>query len=791
MGRGGTGVNLRYLPLLIAFIAILLYWVCLPAKLFDDPVSTILLAEDESLLGARLAADEQWRFPGAESVPEKFEKCILSFEDRYFYYHPGVNPPAMFKALVRNLKAGRIVNGGSTISMQVIRLSRKNKRRTYAEKLIEVILATRLEMRYSKKEILKLYCSNAPFGGNVVGLDAAAWRYYGRRASTLSWGEAATMAVLPNSPALIYPGRNAESLRKKRNRLLQRLQQRAYINERDCELAMQEPLPDKAFAIPHLCDHLLDRAIREHPGQKLLHSSLDAGMQQMVMELAQLHHTELSANDVNNLAVLIVETSSGKVVSYVGNVSQFNQYADGKDVDIITSNRSTGSILKPLLYAGMLSSGQILPNTLIKDVPVFFGSFHPQNYHRDFDGAVPARKALSRSLNVPAVVMLKDYSTARFYELLKSLGITSLTRPPSHYGLSLILGGAEANLWDLAGIYTGLSRLLIKYSGNSSMYNLNDYFPPWYLMTEKPEDRAPKLVKTFPLSASSIWFMLQAMNEVNRPDQEGMWEEFSSSKRIAWKTGTSFGNRDAWAVGITPTHFVGVWAGNASGEGRPSLTGLDAAAPLMFDVFRHLPSAAWFLPPFDDMEKTAVCRRSGHKASPDCFPVDTVWVPVQGLKTQICPYHRTVFLNPEETHRVNSSCMSVSKMHAQRFFVLPPVEEFYFKQKNAFYKSLPPFLPSCEEEVFHSAYMDILYPDRSGKIILPKGLSGERNKVILKAVHRNAEAVLYWYLNTTYLGSTRLFHQMAIAPAPGDYMLTVTDQSGRYITRKLRILPPE
>lgn len=793
MGGGSSGINRPNrgfrLVLLALMPVFLVYWFCLPRELFKAPVCTVLLASDESLLSARIASDEQWRFPPVQDVPDKFEKCIITFEDRYFFYHPGFNPVSLYKAMVRNIKARRTVNGGSTLSMQVIRLSRKDKKRTYAEKLIEIVLSTRLELRHSKAEILELYASHAPFGGNVVGLDAAAWRYYGKKASMLSWGEAATLAVLPNSPALVYPGKNSELLLRKRNRLLDRLAVQGHISDDDCELAKQEPLPAKPFPIPHLADHLLNRAIKEHPKQKNLHSTLEIQLQLILDELIQRHHNELNANNISNLAALIVECKTGKVVAYAGNVNPLQNDVDGKDVDIITSYRSTGSILKPLLYAGMLSDGKILPNTLIKDVPVFFGNFHPQNYNRDFDGMVPARRALSRSLNVPAVIMLNEYSVARFHSLLKDLGISGLNKQPSHYGLSLILGGAEASLWDLAGVYTGLSRMLMNYPGNSSRYNLNDYHKPWYLFSQKPEKKH-NMSSTFHLSASSIYFMFQAMNEVNRPDQEGMWADFVSYRRIAWKTGTSFGNRDAWAIGLTPSYLVGVWAGNASGEGRPALTGLHAAAPLMFDIFKYLPAKGWFQPPYDDMELMPVCRQSGHKATRLCPQIDTLRMPIAGSRTRTCPFHRTVLLHPNMEYQVNSDCFSVSQMRKEIRFVLPPVEEYYFRQKNAFYVSLPPYHPDCIESNRKTG-MGIIYPDRSGKILLPKGISGERNKVILKAVHRNAQATLYWYLDDIYLGSTQLFHHMAVSPAPGNYTLTITDETGNYLTRNVQILKLE
>ena len=221
------------------------FWFCLPEPLFNDPTSTVIVDRQRRLLGAKIADDGQWRFPLKEEVSEQFETCIVQFEDQYFYSHPGINPVSIVRALIQNIRSGEVVSGGSTLSMQVIRLSRKYKSRTVIEKVIEMVLALRLELRYTKHEILALYAAHAPFGGNVVGLEAASWRYYGRPSSQLSWAECATLAVLPNAPSLIYPGKNHQLLLDKRNRLLSKLKEKGLLNNTDYELAIVEPLPDK------------------------------------------------------------------------------------------------------------------------------------------------------------------------------------------------------------------------------------------------------------------------------------------------------------------------------------------------------------------------------------------------------------------------------------------------------------------------------------------------------------------------------------------------------------------
>ena len=442
------------------FLLLLAYWFCLPNPLFTYPTCMILEDNQGNLLGARIAADGQWRFPYNELLSEKFIDAIIEFEDRRFYKHPGVDPIGIARAMEQNFRLGKRVSGASTISMQTIRLSRQGKPRSIYQKMVEIILATRLEIRYSKKEILALYASNAPFGGNVVGLHSASWRYFGKNPDQLSWAEAATLAVLPNSPSLIHPGRNRQTLLAKRNRLLDRLLANGKIDELTCELAKEEPLPEKPLALPRLAPHLLDRAYQEHfrgkNGQvSRLRTSIDRTLQQQATQILQRHQRDLSGNGVHNIAAVIMEVETGQVVAYVGNVIGAGK-EHGEAVDIIKAPRSTGSILKPFLYALAINDGNILPTSLLTDIPTQLKGYRPENYHKSYDGVVPARRALARSLNVPSVYLLQDYGLEKFHFGLQKIGLTTITQMPNHYGLTLILGGAEAKLWDLCNAYSCL-----------------------------------------------------------------------------------------------------------------------------------------------------------------------------------------------------------------------------------------------------------------------------------------------------------------------------------------------
>jgi len=769
--------------LLLACLSYLFF----PVQLFDDKMSTVLEEKDGQLLGASIAADGQWRFPEETAVPEKFMLALTSYEDRRFFYHPGIDLIALSRASWQNLKAKKVVSGGSTLSMQVARLSGKASQRTVWNKLKEMLLAVRIECQYRKRSILALYASHAPYGGNVVGIGAASWRYFGKMPASLSWAESATLAILPNAPALIHPGRKRELLLKKRNRLLERLYQEGRFDKQTLNLALSEPLPDKPLSLPREAPHLLDKVKKEMGAVRLV-TTLDPALQQRLSHLVQLHGEVLQANEIHNAAAIVVRVSDGAVLAYVGNTPAAGG-DHGNEVDVIMAPRSTGSILKPLLYAGMLDAGELLPDMLVADLPMQIGGFSPKNFNRGYDGAVPASRALERSLNVPSVRMLEEYGVERFQQLLKKMGMTTLDKPSGHYGLSLILGGGEAKLWELSGVYAAMARTLRHYQDNGGLYDKEDIHPPVYSQKEntKPGTTA-KTTTTAPcLGAGAIYLTFKALLEVNRPDQEAEWRSFRGSRKIAWKTGTSFGFRDAWAIGTTPEYVVAVWAGNADGEGRPGLTGISAAAPLMFDIFDALPPTTWFTPPWGELVLVPVCSQSGYRSGPDCESTDTVWVPLKGVKTPPCPYHRIVHLDPSGKFRVNSDCEDVSRMLHVKWFVLPPAMEWYYKSGNPAYRPLPPMKAGCNEDANFKP-MEFIFPRDVSKILIPKELDGKPGRIVFEAAHRNPGAKIHWYLDNLFLGTTTMPHQMAMNPEVGRHVVTLVDEGGGRLVKVIEVV---
>ena len=737
------------------------YIFCLPRHLFHVPYSTVVTDRNEELLGARIASDGQWRFPPRNTTPEKIKECLITFEDKHFYHHWGVNPFAIGRAFYQNVKNKRIVSGGSTLTMQTIRLAR-NESRTFREKLIEMIWATRLEFRASKEEILSMYISHAPFGGNVVGLDAAAWRYFGHSADDLSWAESAMLAVLPNAPAMIHLSKGRKTLLDKRNRLLKQLLEKKTIDSSTYELAISEPLPDEPHALPQIAPYLVSRFYQERNGE-YSRSTINKGIQTQVEDLAERWSNEFGRSDIRNLAILVIDIPSNQVVAYCGNV-HFDRKQGGNQVDVIQAPRSTGCILKPFLYYAMLQEGSLLPDMLLPDVPVNINGFTPQNFSMQFEGAVPASEALARSLNIPAVTMLQRYGVPKFHSFLQQIGLKTINRSSSHYGLSLILGGAEATLWDVTNAYAMMGRSLLQLPQRSCSLLL-----PTSRITES----------TDPFQPGAVWQTFDALKEVNRPEEID-WKSIPSMQTIAWKTGTSYGFRDAWAVGVTPRYAVGVWVGNATGEGKPGLVGAQTAGPVLFDIFNLLPSSSWFTRPAGIFVEAEVCRKSGHLKGRFCDETDTLLVLPAGLRTEACPYHHLVTLSANESQRIYENCANTEPTLRKSWFTLPPVWEWYYKQHHPEYKPLPPFKAGCGEDTFQP--MQFIYPPMNARIKLPKQLDGSKGFLTVELAHNNPNATVFWHLDETYQAQTQDFHKISLQPAAGKHSLTAVDGEGNTIS---------
>lgn len=752
----------------LAIVLFIFFTTPSPRNFFKNSYSTVVKSRNGELLIATVAEDNQWRFPIIDTIPFNFKICIIEYEDRRFYWHFGVDFLSIVRALWQNFKAGKIVSGGSTLTMQLVRMTKKPAKRSYLKKIWEIIQALSLEMKLTKEEILRYYASFAPFGRNIVGLEAAAWLYYGVSSKDLTLGQAATLAVLPNSPSLVYPGRNNEILLNKRNFLLKKLYKKNKITESQYKQALLESLPTFPKINYKIATHILNRVINDGLKGTMINSTIDYDLQARVQMSLNKYAKNIEQMKVYNVAAIVIDVETNEVLAYCGNRTDTNAYESY--VDVINSPRSPGSLLKPFLYCACIQDGLITPYSLIPDIPTFFKGFHPQNFSRKYEGAVFASDALARSLNVPAVYMLRDYSVTKFVHLLASLGFTTIKKSPDFYGLSLILGAVDIKLYEIVGVYASMARAL-----NNHVFNLektNYVEMPKY--TKKNEKCKIKMPLKFGIA--EIWYTFDAMKEVKRKDDEQMWKLFSSKQTIAWKTGTSFGKKDAWAVGITPKYVVGVWVGNATGEGVAGLTGVDLASPLLFEIFDFLPKSPWFTMPSDLMVPVEICSKSGFKAGPNCENSKVVYLPQSCLNVPTCPYHKIVNLDSTQKWQVNTDCENFSKIVSKKWFVLPPLMEYFYMQKDAQYKALPPFRNDCKQQSWHNLF-EIIYPTNNSKVYI---IDENKNsgKLVFQAVHKKSDAVLYWHLDDSLIGTTQTNHTLFLRPSVGKHILVVYDNFG-------------
>jgi penicillin-binding protein 1C len=740
---------IKYISLAAVGVLFTIWIFCLPRDLFENvSYSTIVEDCNGTLLGARLAEDQQWRFPACDSVPEKFKVALIEFEDRNFYRHCGVSARGLARAVVQNLRSGRVVSGGSTLSMQVIRLSRGGER-TLWTKFVECFMATRLEARYTKDEILLLYASHAPFGGNVVGIDAAMWRYLGNNGRDLSWAEAATLAVLQNAPSQITPSKNRDALLAKRNRLLRRLCDKGAISEDEYSVSIEEPLLNEPYAMPQYVPHLVDAYNISSRGEKVI-TGIDYQLQRQVDDVTSRWSQELRQSGANDLAAVIMDVHTGKTIAYCGNADMGFE-RDGRWVDAAAAPRSSGSILKPILYALSLQEGQILPHMLISDIPTDFGGFAPKNFSGTFSGAIPADEAVAQSLNVPCVAMLKDFGVMKFIDVLKASGATTFSDRSRDYGLSVILGGAEVTLVDITRLYAEMSACY--QSSDSLKY------------------------RDFPINDKvSLYQTFEAMRKVNRPDQLD-WRRVSSVQNVAWKTGTSYGSRDAWAVGVTPRYAVGVWVGNVGGSATPGLTGARAAGPVLFDLIDLLPRSEWFSEPGEqDGTVLATCRHSGHRAGRYCKDIVHERVPDKGAESSVCPFCQPVHLSSDGRHQVTDRN---EKTVTKYMFSLPPEMEYYYKNNHPEYHSLPHAKEPQAGKAVDDSVIRFLYPSEGSVIRVPVGLDGHIGKITCSLAHTDPSIEVFWHCDQHYLGSTEDIHSQTIELQRGVHTILAIDALGR------------
>lgn len=762
------------------------YFLCLPSQLFHDVAqSSVLYSEDGRLLSAAVSKEEQWYFPQREQLPTKYITAVLAFEDKRFYQHFGIDLLSFGRAIKQNIKAGKIVSGASTISMQTIRLHRKNPPRTFYQKFIEIILATRLELRYTKDEILHFYANHAPFGGNVIGVETATWRYFGKPVDRLSWSEAALLAVLPNSPGLINTSKNRDLLMIKRNTLLMRLSAEGLIDEQTYQASILEKIPPQPIPLPVHAPHLL-QFLQAKDGPGTFNSSIDFQIQKQCNQIAEAYRIPLAENNVHNLAMVVIDVERNETIAYIGNLPSTG-VRNQEYVDIVQAARSTGSLLKPFLYAAALDEGIILEKSFLPDYPIQMQGFQAQNFNKKHQGLVPANQALIQSLNIPFAYLLQQYGIEKFRLVCQYLGLKDIRYNAEHYGIPLILGGAESSLWDLTNAYAWMGKSMLTHTQNDGFYDKLDQQKSSLLRSPPKSDSIESKLTKDPqiLKISGIWNALQNMKYVSRPDEQGDWEQFESVRPISWKTGTSNGFKDAWSIGVNGKYAIGVWVGNADGEGRPGLIGSKVAAPIFFRVLNALPDHRAFVDPIDEYKELQVCSVSGNVANYAC-PSELQLVAFSAQDLPSCNYHERIYIDETERYEVVAQCYDMN-LAKERSTLNIPSKALYYLQQHAVFSERPPMHPDCETQN-KSQKIKIIYPESGVEIYQPSIGAGERNPFVLQAFHEDPEEKLYWHLDNDFLGQTQFIHELKINCVAGLHQLLIVDEEGNEDKNEFRIV---
>ncbi|MEZ4909990.1 MAG: penicillin-binding protein 1C [Saprospiraceae bacterium] len=744
----------------MAFFLILLLILLIPIPDYTPAYSRALYSEEGHLLAANVSTEHQWHLPNENPIPEKLELCIRYYEDEYFYYHLGVNPISLIKAIIKNTKEKSVVRGASTIPMQVMRMKNRNVQRNYKNKIFEIAAAVKYSIITSKPAILREWANMAPFGGNTIGAETAALRYYGRSLDKLSLAEYALLAILPNNPSNIHLAKNRTSLKLKRDFLITKLFKKGQISDSEMQNSLSEELPDAMYDIPKTGHHFLQFVSKEHPGRYLFQSTIQSEIQHSLQSTLLQEAIHLRQNGIDNVSAIIVDVEKNTLLAYLGNIPDPNgRFAY---VDIAQSPRSYGSLLKPMLYAYALEQGYFLPHEMIADIPTYIGDFQPMNFDKKFRGAVPISDMVTQSLNVPAVRILNTIGMQEFYQFLTPLHLNYLNKGIDHYGLSFILGGGETTLWDLSKMYKGLAQSSLQYP--------NPFGNIQSLKNEKSSEVDLKI------SSATMQYVNEAMSNLSRPREEKFWDLYTSDEKIAWKTGTSFGHKDAWAIGYNAKFMVAVWVGNASGEGRPNLTGITKAAPIMFKLFRQLQSSKWFqYAPIYPRYSIRICKNSGKLSGTLCNHTSSAKMESAVHKLTTCNYHEDVMLDKND-FLITPGCTAILAKR-DTFFILPPHMEYYYRKVDKSYQILPDASPECKE---NSYSIQILYPTHEIKIFLPIEREHKPNTLIFKAYHPRENSSIFWYLDDIFMGETRQknTHEIHANIEKGKHILTVIDEMG-------------
>ncbi|HYI12510.1 MAG TPA: penicillin-binding protein 1C [Thermoanaerobaculia bacterium] len=729
-----------------------------PIHALRPPPATVIYDREGRELRIVLPRDEKYRIPVTlDEVPPELIAALVASEDRWYYRHPGVNPLAVVRASWTNLRARGVVSGASTIPMQIARMA-EPKRRSLRSKGIEAFRALQLSRRYSKRELLEIYINIAPYGRNIEGIGAASYFYFGKKPSQLSLGEIALLTTLPRSPNRYDPLRDPKQARAARDEVLRQLGSRGAFPPAEIEKALLQPIPTRLQRTPFTAPHFTDLAVARGGGAPRLFTTLDQGLQKIAERQVAARIGSLRTFGIENAAVVVIENESRTVRALVGSADFFDRRFDGQ-VNGAFARRSPGSTLKPFLYAKAFDEGHLLPDSYLLDIPTDFSGYVAENYDGTYRGRLTVRESLVLSLNASAVRLLARVGLDDFLGVLRKGGLSTLDRRPGSYGLSLILGAGEVTLLDLTNFYSTLAE--------GGVHRPAQMF----------RGPAPEGERIFSAEASQM--ITEILCEVKRPDLPQTWDLTREAPTVAWKTGTSYGHRDAWSVGFSKRYTIGVWVGNFDGRGQKGISGSEHAAPLLFDLFRTIEGrAARPDTKYADIERVDVCALSHELPGPDC--AKTIAIPYIPERTQLrrCTYHRRILVDRTTRERLAGECVA-TRPHEPEISVVYPAELVaYWHAQGQAVEGMPPLSAACSEVAADEAPR-IVSPDATTPYRIRGDAPIDYQEILLQAQVPAEVNRLYWYVDGTLIASLPPTRRAFVRPARGTHRVVVVDDIGR------------
>lgn len=762
------------LSLLLIFLLLNLFFPLPQMK----PFSKTILARDGTLLAAYLSPDDKWRMEThLEELSPELIKAVLVKEDKWFYWHWGVNPVSVIRAVFSNIKSGRRTSGASTITMQVARML-SPKERTYRNKIVETFRAVQLEFHHSKKEILEMYFNLLPYGGNVEGVKAASFIFFNRPPDKLSLSQAILLSVIPNRPNSLRVDKFSESAQAIRDKWIRKFIREKIFPKKNLEEALNEPIDAERHEIKILAPHFSYFVSRNYQGS-VVRTTLDLSKQKTAEGLLKNYLNRVKGMGVSNGAVIVIDNKTSSVIAYCGS-ADFSDEASFGQVNGVTSLRSPGSALKPSLYALAFDMGLLTPKMKMLDVPTDFGGYAPENFDLKFNGEVTAEFALMNSLNIPAVRLVKEVGLNRYLDLLKDAEFKDIADRKDKLGLSVILGGCGVTLEELTHLFTVFAHEGILYPLNYTTE----------LKTTNKERRMIKEkngVKLF--SDASAFLIADILSGIARPDLPNELAMQTNLPKVAWKTGTSYGKKDAWAVGFNKNYTIGVWMGNFTGQGVPDMSGATMAVPLLFELFNSIDYNSykeWIRQP-SSVGQRIVCTESGNVSSLDCEHTTLDYFIKNVSPNTQCNLYKEIYVDEKETVQYCTECLPrFNRGYKKKLFpIYEPELTLWLLQNNKDFKKPPPHNPDCERK-FSDAGPKITSPTADYEYFIDKN---ESQEIMLQAASDAMVHKHFWYINDVFFQSCNPGDKIFFKPLIGKIKISCADDNGRTTSVVIAVKP--